>query len=612
MKLTWAMAALTGLFPIAVLAQAPAAAAPKTPAAAAAPAPVLAAVPAERINFELRFPAEKGGGKAVGTAGTIEYQRDDFATASGSVEIKYEDYDIKADSVTVDLGKKLATAVGHVVIDQGARRLTGDQAMFDLETKTGILQQASAYLEPDYYFSGTTIRKTGDDTYEVEHGTFTSCKGDSPAWSFRMSHANVRVEGYAHIKNLSLRVKKAPVLYLPYLVWPVKKERASGLLVPQFGYTNLRGGYLGLSYYQVLGRSYDTTLLIDGYEKGYYGFGDEFRYQPSAGTKGLFRGYVVHDPVTNEARWKVSLDQETTDLPWGLRGVINFRDYSDFNFFRDFERDLRQTTQRTLYSQGFVSGSWGAQSINLSVDDRQTFITDTSTLHLQKLPSLEYRVRALRLFGAPLYLDLVSSASYLSLDRGGSQIGKYSRVDAAPSISAPLSTIPWFSLSVNAGGHATSYGDSVTPTTGAFTGDGLTRVLATAGMQAVGPSFSKIFDSPGGKYKIKHVIEPRWQYSYLGTFDQANEIPLFDEIDQQNSTNQGRVTLVNRFLARPNVKHPAVPSPAGVRTPATASPATTAAPATEATATPPTATAQATAADSVPAAAGVASAAAAA
>lgn len=546
---------------------------PAVPPAPAAPVvPATPAVPAEpRIDFELRFPADRGGGKATGTAATLEYQRDDFATATGKVEVKYQDYDIKADTVSVDLSKKLLTAAGHVVIDHGSRRLTGDQATFDLETKTGALDNGHAYLEPDYYFSGQVIRKTGDDTYEIEKGVFTSCKGDSPAWSFRLSHANLRVEGYAHIRHLSMRVKKAPILYLPYLIWPVKRDRASGLLVPNIGYTNRRGGYLGISYYQVLGRSFDTTFLLDGYQKGYYGFGDEIRYQPTAGTKGLFRGYVVRDPATDTKRWKVQLDQETTDLPFGLRAVINYRDYSDFNFFRDFERDLRQTTLRTLYSQAFVTGNWGPQSLNLIADDRRTFINDDVTVRLQKIPSAEYRVRALRLFGAPLYLDLVSSASYLSIDRGTpDQSGKYTRFDASPSLSAPLSTIPWFSLSVNAGGHGTYYGDTVDPATQRFTGETLTRILPTAGLQAVGPSFSKIFDTKTSR--VKHVIEPRWQYNYLGTFDDAAQIPLFDDTDTQFATNVGRFTLVNRFLVRPKVKPaaakpPAVPAAAGTAAP---------------------------------------------
>ena len=48
-----------------------------------------------------------------------------------------------------------------------------------------------------------------------------------------MSSAEIEVEGYARVKNARLRVKKLPVFYWPYMIWPAKTERTSGLLVPE-------------------------------------------------------------------------------------------------------------------------------------------------------------------------------------------------------------------------------------------------------------------------------------------------------------------------------------------------------------------------------------------
>ncbi|MEZ5314266.1 MAG: hypothetical protein R2862_11780 [Thermoanaerobaculia bacterium] len=55
-------------------------------------------------------------------------------------------------------------------------------------------------------------------------------------------------------------MKKLPVFYWPYLVWPAKTERTTGLLVPNIGYSRRRGAYLGLAHYQVFGPSYDNTV----------------------------------------------------------------------------------------------------------------------------------------------------------------------------------------------------------------------------------------------------------------------------------------------------------------------------------------------------------------
>mgnify|MGYP007051340345 CR=1 len=84
------------------------------------------------------------------------------------------------------------------------------------------------------------------------------------------------------------------------LLWPVKTERTTGLLVPTFGFSNQRGFYLGNSLYIVGGRSWDTTIYLDWYSKGYYGIGDELRWAPTEGAQGWITGYTIRDKDTGK------------------------------------------------------------------------------------------------------------------------------------------------------------------------------------------------------------------------------------------------------------------------------------------------------------------------
>jgi len=85
-----------------------------------------------------------------------------------------------------------------------------------------------------------------------------------------------------------------------------------------------------------------------------------------------------------------------------------------------------------------------------------------------------------------------------------------------------------------------------------FRGDGLTRVLPGISTEIVGPSLSRIFNGGGKRWsKLKHVVEPRFAYAYLGEFDDQERIPRFDEIDSLNAANLGRISLINRLLAKP-------------------------------------------------------------
>jgi LPS-assembly protein len=539
----------------------PATGTPAVPAEGAATAPPAGAPPlpaqpsTPRITFTLPFPPERGGGEATGAAGALDYQREDYAVLTGGVKLHYQDIDLAAEMLSIDLSTKQLTAVGNVVVDQGPSRLTGASATFNLDTKTGSLKQATGAAQPGIYFSGERVDKVAEDVYVIEDGIFTSCQGEVPAWSFHVRRARIRLEDYAYVTSASMRVKAVPMLYVPYMIWPTKTDRSSGLLVPKIGNSNRRGTYVGLAYYQVLGRSWDTTLYADLYSKDYLGLGDEIRYHPSEETSGAARGYVVKDPERDDWRWKVRWDHVTRDLPLGLRGVVEYEDYSDFDFFRDFERGLVTKAKNSIYSDAFVSGNWGSQSLNVLVDRRRTFLSEVDIIELRQLPEAEYKLRPTRIGRTPLYAALDSTASYLGVDRGVVQ-ATYPRFHLQPQLRLPLAPAPWLALTLNGGGNLTWYGDSTrfAPGENTFTGNTLTRTLPFGGAEVIGPSFSRIFDAGLGPFgKLKHILEPRFAWSYVGAFDRQDEVPIFDEIDPLSARglNLGRISLINRVLAKP-------------------------------------------------------------
>ncbi|HEX2164905.1 MAG TPA: LPS assembly protein LptD, partial [Thermoanaerobaculia bacterium] len=544
--------------------------------------------PDDRPAFQFPVPEEEGGGTITGRAEELELVREDYAAAIGRVEIQYQDVEVSADRLELDIADNVVNAFGNVVIDQGPRRITAAQAIYDLDTKTGEFLEANAFVAPDYYFSGRLVEKIAEDVYTVEDGVFTSCEGESPAWSFRLARARVEAEGYAYVRHASMRVKEVPVLYTPYIVWPAKSERTSGFLIPEIGYSERRGAELGLAWFQTLGRSYDTTFHVDTYSEGYLGLGNELRYRPSEGTQGSLIGYVVRDPEgeaqpgLSEWRWKVDWLHDTTDLPFGLRGFISYHDFSDFDFFRDFERDFDRNTIRSLESRGFLSGNWGPHSLNVLVLDQETFFgpavggNPERTISQTKLPEIEYRLRPTRVAGLPVYVEALSSLSYLSLDRQRNYNDSYGRFDLFPQVTVPLSPVPWLSAEVSGGGRFTFYSNSILsdaelaalpdevrldPSFSRFRGETLTRAVPFAGAEIIGPSFSRIFDAEvGGFARFKHVIEPRLTMSWLGDFEEAANVPNFDEVDNLRrtvsgfglgSTQSARWSLVNRLLAKP-------------------------------------------------------------
>ena len=211
---------------------------------------------------------------------------------------------------------------------------------------------------------------------------------------------------------------------------------------------------------------------------------------------------------------------------------------------------------RFIDSRAFVTGNWGPHLLNIQATSRETFVTSQNSILQRRLPEVAYQLRSTRVGRTPFYLQLQSSLDYLQIDRPNSYSGTYGRADLLPQVTLPVRTFPWLSLSVTGGERLTWYGDSLDATQQSFTGQALTRTFPVASSEIVGPSLSRIFDwKVGGFGKFKHIIEPRWTYTYTGDVADIQQVPLFDEVDTPRSTNVGRFALDQRILGKPDVEN---------------------------------------------------------
>ena len=85
-------------------------------------------------NFQIRFrPPTPGGDVRLYTKKPVRYEKDVSWEGSDEVVIEYQDVRITADSARYDFPTKTATLTGHVVIDQGPTRMSGDRGTFQIE-----------------------------------------------------------------------------------------------------------------------------------------------------------------------------------------------------------------------------------------------------------------------------------------------------------------------------------------------------------------------------------------------------------------------------------------------------------------------------------------------
>ncbi|HVS31296.1 MAG TPA: LPS assembly protein LptD [Thermoanaerobaculia bacterium] len=516
---------------------------------------IAASAAAQASRFRIVPGPKPGGGElkwSVGEGGRVEGEASEYLILEGDVKIDYQDIKLQAQKVTYNGRTKDVVAEGNVIIDQGPTRVSANQAIYNLDSKTGTFFNATATMDPAMYFSGDRIEKLDEDTYRMTNGVFTSCELDSPAWSFRVGQADITVDDYAHMRNTSFRARRMPLLWLPRLVWPTKSDRSRGLLIPRITFGSSRFGQrLELGYFVPFGQSADATVTAELNSQGFFGAGLNFRYLPSENVKlGELDAYAVRDAepelrgdfpgdIGPSSHWRYRYRHSQENLPGGFRGVVDIEDFSDLDFFREFDRDQRLHTLSTVYSSAYLTKNRPRYSLNILADRREILFPFIEQ-RFEQVPAVQLRMYPQRIRATPLYFSLESSAA--GLRTGGTPgiatTANYQRADFFPTVSMQLRTPAWFSIRPQISARQTYYTSSLDrdPLTGrpVALDESVSRFYAQGQVEMVGPSVSRTFNrAAGGFSRFKHVIEPRFRYIYTSSnvSDKQDRIIRFDSVD---------------------------------------------------------------------------------
>ncbi|MGA9750292.1 MAG: LPS assembly protein LptD [Acidobacteriota bacterium] len=452
--------------------------------------------------------------------------------AEGNVKFTYQDMLLTADSVTYDTNKGTLWATGRVAVDFQDFTASGSELTYDLNTGKGTLMDAyGVQKDGDFTVYGKEIRKIGEGWFEVIDGTFTSCAAAVPPWSMRVSHAKFHVDHYAFLTNPRFHVRQAPALYLPYLIWPIKPARSTGLLIPEIGSSSNQGFTVNNAFFIAPSDWWDDTVYVDHYSREGWGLGEEFRYVPSTDTYGWFHGYYIRQNSDGQKRWDFSwAHMQNFRHGWYFMANINL--LSDINFFRDYQRDYTLSTLSGLDSSLYLVRNWGPYSLTFKAERQNQYFTEGQDLVQRTQPGVEWRSSLHPLVG-DLYWGFETSADLFHKEWAQYTPAtqkfsvSYNRLDVHPYFELPLHPALWLDITPRLELRATHYSESQDPSTQQYNAGQLWRSYARFSVDVVGPRFYRRY-----KNSIKHVIEPYVTYSYVSPDAHALRAPIFDEVDQ--------------------------------------------------------------------------------
>ncbi len=460
--------------------------------------------------------------------------------AEGSVEITYGTIRLAADRVEFYQDTRDAVAIGNVVYEEEGETLMAERAEINFETELGTAYRADLTLEDDQYISGRKIEKIGPQTYIIRRGSFTGCSSSNPDWKFSSTWAKVDQGEYLQAANTVGLVKGLPAFYFPYFIYPIKTERQTGFLIPDFGNSSSNGLTLSNAFFWAITDSQDATLTHTYYEFRGHKLDLEYRYKYNKDTDGTFRGQYIKDDLDLSEKTRLHWNHQQ-GLPFSIKALVNLDWMNDNQFDEDFSTDLVVRTDQKLRSNVSFTRSFSQHSVRLLFDRLDDLREESDEQTDQRFPELQLTSQKQQLFGSPLYIQQTTTVSRLNRDGKEGEELEFGRLDIQPTLSLPLNLLGQ-ALTVTPQLYLRETYYTHNATTAAdpdLEAEPVHREYYKTSVSLNGPKFNRIFDLGLHRktQKLKHLIEPTLSFQYAPGINEE-DLPKFDGTDRIGSQDQ--------------------------------------------------------------------------
>ena len=533
-----------------------------------------------------------------------EQQRKEGDTyyADGNVEIQYKNYRLRADHVEYNTTTYNVAAQGHVLFDVDTQHLTADSAHFNVQTGEGTFEHVHGAVTMEHLpntnilvspnpltFEAQQVHRIDSRTYSMERVWITVCEPEKPSWKFSASEATLHVDQTAALVNSNFQLFRIPLFYFPYASVPAgRRLRKSGLLIPEFADTTVKGVVLGDAYYWAPKDWTDVTIGGAYLSKRGWQQNGEFRAKPwenvtmSAKYFGVVDRGVLEpvidaqgNPVFNSSGVEeLALqsqgghsDQFRLDaaLPNGWRAAADVNQLTSLVFQLVFAPTFGEAVNSEVRNAGFLTNNFSGFSANFAATSYKNFINAQPQVSADVRAAPEARLGSVDqapwknlpiYFGFDMFADAVHrdfqnlvtnpTTGAETVTPGIDTAPFVERSEVAPRVVVPLRWGPWIGVTTTFTERATSYGAELVG--GTVVSELFHRTTSELSVDLRPPTLERIWQSKDAKWK--HAIEPEIQYNYVQGVNQFNRIILFDEDETLTDTNDLVYSITQRLFRR--------------------------------------------------------------
>ncbi|TDV49058.1 LPS-assembly protein [Pseudomonas graminis] len=518
----------------------------------------------------------------IGAKASRYQQEEQVATLAGDVVLRQGSMQVEADEASLHQAENRGELNGDVRLRDNGALIVGDHAEVQLDTGEAKVDNAEYVLHKNNVRGNALYARRAENAIiRLKDGTYTTCEPNSNAWTVKGNNITLNpATGFGTATNATLRVHDIPILYTPYIYFPIDDRRQSGFLPPTIGTGSDTGFSLLTPYYFNLAPNYDATLYPTYMAKRGMLLEGEFRYLTKT-SEGQFGAAYLNDDNDDrklqsdykDTRWLINW-QDRSGLDSRLTSKIDYTKVSDPYYFKDLKSGQEGvSTHDYLNQQGAVYYRGDNYTATLNAQQYQ-LTTVTQITPYGRLPQLtlngtlpyhpegfkfDYETELVR-FDRDLRTGNYSDEDGIlsrRLDQNVSGLARANgdRLNLAPSISLPLTASYGFvtpklkyvytkyDLDLDGQGKAFLASDAnLNSTTRENFDSGVDRSIPIFSVDS-GLYFDRNTNWFGKDYR--QTLEPRAYYLYVPYKDQS-DIPIFDS--GETTFNYSSLFRDNRFV----------------------------------------------------------------
>jgi LPS-assembly protein len=457
----------------------------------------------------------------------VEGTRNGDLKLTGNVEIRQGERRIKTRDATYNPQDESFEVDEGVEYTDGTVKVRGQGAHVD--RAGGAVFEGAEFELADRNARGAAdrIRATTDGTLSLDNVRYTTCPVGNEDWMLTASDININQSAGLGIgRGVRLDFKGVPLLYTPFISFPVGNERKSGFLFPTLG-TSSRSGYsLSAPWYWNIASNYDATFTPTYFSKRGGKLDTEFRYLDRAGRGQLDVQYLPDDREFGSERSLIHF-VDRSDFTRRLRLDIDAANASDDQWFEDFGMGPEGTSVTYLNrsaSLTYLDDRWLAilhaqnfQTIDFATENRLPIAPVNRPYTI--LPQLAVRAN---FPDQPFGLSYGMDMEVAGFDHNVASLATGWRADFAPEIRMPLRASGVY-LEPSVSWRYTRYKLNEDGPDADTRDDEFSRSAPILSVDG-GMVFERLF---GSRKQRLSTIEPRIMYLYVPYRDQT-DLPVFD------------------------------------------------------------------------------------